>query len=195
MIWELDNLERIGGHKATVLGNPVVIETQHGRAIAFDGEDDAIILAANPLAGARQFTIEVLFRPDPGSNAEQRFLHMQATDDRRVLIETRLTQDNRWFLDTFIKAGESERTLYSEDFLHPIGVWYHVALVYQGKQMRHYVNGAQELSGSVDYLPLKGGETSIGCRLNRIFWFKGAIKRIRVTHRALSPHEFMKLQP
>lgn len=193
MIWELDNLERIGGHRATVLGNPVVLETEQGRAIAFDGIDDALILATNPLAGARQFTVEVIFRPDAGGPAEQRFLHMQETDERRVLIETRLTQHNRWFLDTFIKAGESEETLYAENFLHPVGVWYHVALVYQGKKMRHYVNGAQELSGSVDYLPVKDGQTSIGCRLNRVFWFKGAIKRIRVTPRALSPREFMKL--
>ncbi|MEP7270002.1 MAG: LamG domain-containing protein [Acidobacteriota bacterium] len=193
MIWEFDNLERIGGHKATVLGNPVVIETEKGRAVAFDGTDDAIILDANPLAGARQFTVEVIFRPDAGGPPEQRFLHMQETDDRRVLIETRLTRDSRWFLDTFIKSDESEKTLYSERFPHPIGVWYLAALVYQDNQMRHYINGAPELSGSVDYLPVQGGRTSIGCRLNRVFWFKGAIKRVRVTHRALSPREFMTL--
>jgi len=193
MVWDLDNLERIGGNKATVLGSPVVVETEKGRAIAFDGIDDAIIIEANPLAGARQFTVEAIFRPDAGGDAEQRFLHVQETDDRRVLLEIRLTQDNRWFLDTFIKSGESEETLYSEIFPHPLGVWYHAALVYKGKQMWHYINGAQELSGAVDYLPVKGGRTSIGCRLNRVFWFKGAIKRIRVTHRALSPREFIRL--
>ena len=193
MVWDLDNLERIGGNKASLLGSPVVVETEKGRAIAFDGIDDAIIIEANPLAGATQFTVEVIFRPDGGGNAEQRFLHFQEKDDRRVLLETRLTPENRWFLDTFIKSGESEETLYSESFPHPIGVWYHAALVYQGNQMRHYINGALELSGTVDYLPVKGGRTSIGCRLNRVFWFKGAIKRIRVTHRALSPREFIRL--
>lgn len=192
MIWELDNLERIGGQKATVLGNPVVIETEKGRAVSFDGTDDAVILDINPLAGARQFTVEVIFRPDSGGNAQQRFLHMQESDDRRVLIETRLSGD-RWFLDTFIKSGESERTLQVASSTHPIGVWYHAALVYQDKQMQHYVNGKLEVSGLVDYIPVEGGQTSIGCRLNRVFWFKGAVKRVRVSHRALSPREFMTL--
>jgi hypothetical protein len=39
--------------------------------------------------------------------------------------------------------------------------------------------------------PLAAGRTSIGVRLNRVFWFKGAISKARFTARALAPAEFM----
>ena len=44
VIWEFDNLERIGGHAVTVIGEPQVIDTSDGKAIEFDGEDDGILL-------------------------------------------------------------------------------------------------------------------------------------------------------
>lgn len=94
-------------------------------------------LNSNPLAGAQTFTVEAVFRPDAGGNHEQRWFHIQEeTGDDRVLLETRL-DDDQWFTDTFIKSGENSRTLYAENFKHPIGEWYHVALVYDGSMMRH----------------------------------------------------------
>jgi hypothetical protein len=191
IVWNIDNLEKIGGHDITVLGDPQVIETPAGPAVEFDGEDDAIILDMNPLAGFSKFTVEIIFRPDSGGNKEQRFFHIGEVNDDRVLIETRLTEDNKWFLDTFIKSGESERTLYAQDFLHPLNEWYHAALVYDGQNMRHFVNGLKELEGSIENTPMKGGQTSLGVRLNRIYWFKGAIRMARIIPRALSPEEFM----
>ncbi len=191
IVWNIDNLEKIGGYDITVLGDPQVIETPAGPAVEFDGEDDAIILDMNPLAGFSKFTVEIIFRPDSGGNEEQRFFHMGEVNDDRVLIETRLTEDNQWFLDTFIKSGESERTLYAQDFLHPLNEWYHAALVYDGQNMRHFVNGLKELEGSIENTPMKGGQTSLGVRLNRIYWFKGAIRKARMSPRALSPEEFM----
>lgn len=194
-LWRIDNLTEIGGHQVTVLGNPTVIQTPQGPAVEFNGENDALFLDTNPLAGAAVFTVEVIFRPDPGGEREQRFLHFQAAEDYRVLVETRLNDQSEWFLDTFIKSGQSERTLQSRERLHPLGEWYHAALVYDGREMRHYINGAEERADAVDYLPVEGGQTSIGCRLNRVFWFKGAIRTVRVSHRALTPEEFMREGP
>jgi len=189
--WKIDNFQRIGGHPVTVLGNPQITSTDAGAALLFDGEGDAVVVHTNPIAGARSFTVEVVFRPDPGGAAEQRFLHMQSTETRRLLIETRV-RGNDWFLDTFLKFDESDRTLQAKDRLHPLGEWCHAALVYDGREMHHYVNGVQEISGPVAFSPLGPGETSIGCRLNRVYWFKGAIRRIRVTHAVLGPEEFLK---
>lgn len=193
IVWNIDNLKRTAGNKAIVSGVPIVIDTPKGKAVQFDGIDDGIFLDINPIAGASEFTIEIIFLPDSGGNKEQRFLHFGEVQGNRVLIETRLTEDNRWFLDTFIKCGESERTLYAENFLHPVGEWYHAALVYDGKRMQHFVNREKELKGIIDYVPMKTGQTSIGCRMNKVYWFKGAIKKVRITHRALSPQEFMPL--
>ncbi|MFB3906208.1 MAG: LamG-like jellyroll fold domain-containing protein [Acidobacteriota bacterium] len=192
ILWDINELSEIGGQKPKVLGAPRVIEAPGDSALAFDGQDDGLILNINPLSGARSFTVEVLFRPDPSPNKAQRFLHMQANEESRVLVETRLNDANEWFLDTFIKSGEFEKTLQSKEKLHPLGKWYHVALTYDGQWMRHYVNGTEEMAGAeVKYAPVEGGQTSIGCRLNQVFWFQGAIQKVRITHAALNPTQFL----
>ncbi len=192
--WELNAADNLGGHPTQVLGVPRLIELPQGKALEFDGQDDGIIIDVNPLAAMERFTLEVIFRPDAGGQKEQRFVHLQeAGGENRILIETRLTSDNHWFLDTFIRSGETNQTLYAEKFLHPVDQWFQAALVFDGREMRHYVNGIQEMSAPIKYQPMKPGQISLGVRLNRVFWFKGAIRTVRFTHEALAPADFLKL--
>lgn len=194
VVWNVDNLKSIGGHAVKVVGDPRVVENGGVKAVEFDGKDDALFVAANPLAGLKTFTAEVIFRPASGGPKEQRFLHFQpiGTEDR-VLFETRLPPDtNRWFLDTYLQTGEGKHTLYAEKHLHPLDAWQHAAIVIDGRTMRHYVNGQEELSAAVDLKPLAAGATSIGVRFNRVHWFQGAIAKIRITPKALKPEEFLK---
>ena len=191
--WELHSVNTVGGHPTQVLGAPCLIEISQGKAMEFDGQQDGIVVDANPLAGMERFTLEVIFRPDAGGPKEQRFVHLQeARGENRILIETRLTGDNRWFLDTFIRSGETNQTLYAEKFLHAVGEWYQAALVFDGREMRHYVNGVQEMSAVIHYQPMKPGQISLGVRLNRVFWFKGAVRTVRFTYDALAPTDFLK---
>jgi hypothetical protein len=144
------------------------------------------------LVSQREFTIEVIFRPDSGGLKEQRFLHLQeGHSENRILLETRLTADGKWFLDTYIRSDQTDQTLYAEDFLHPLGQWYAAALVFDGKEMRHYVNGKKELAKEIIFSPPHSGRTSIGVRVNKVHWFRGAIRKIRFSARALSPEEFL----
>ena len=46
VMWTFDRLENIGGHKTTILGQPKVIDSPVGKAVEFDGVDDAIFLEA-----------------------------------------------------------------------------------------------------------------------------------------------------
>jgi hypothetical protein len=191
--WNLDRLDTIGGHQVTVVGQPKVIDTPRGKALEFDGVDDAIFLDVNPLAGLKEFTVEVIFRPYEGGPKEQRFFHLQeAGSENRVLFETRLTDDGRWFLDTFLKSGEGNYTQLAKDSLHELGPWYHAALTIDAKQMRHFVNGKEELATTIEFTPLKAGQTSLGVRINKLHWFKGAIRQVRITPRVLSPDRFLK---
>lgn len=191
--WNLDRLDGIGGHKVTVLGEPKVIDTPAGKALEFDGVDDAILLDVNPLAGLKEFTAEVVFQPYASGPKEQRFFHMQeAASENRVLFETRLTDDRQWFLDTFLKSGDGNYTQFAKDALHKLGPWYHAALTIDAKQMRHYVNGQLELSTAIEFQPLAPGQTSLGVRLNKVHWYKGAIRQVRVTPRVLMPDAFLK---
>jgi len=194
-LWTIDNIERIADTSTTVYGEPHVIETEIASAVAFDGLDDGLLVDDNPLNNAEEFTVEVLFKPDSSSlaaNIEQRFVHIQESDERRILIELRLTDDNQWFLDTFIKDGTSSLALYAEEYPHPIGGWYHAALVYKDGKMRHYVNGLEELSGDVQYSKMTSGKTSLAVRQNLVSWYKGAISILKVTHEALAPDDFLQ---
>jgi hypothetical protein len=196
-VWTFDRLDRLGGHPTKILGNPRIIDTSAGKAIEFDGVDDAIFVNVHPLAGAEAFTWEVIFRPDSGGAREQRFFHMQEKDPKtgqntetRLLFETRLV-DGKWFLDSFAHSGES-KALMNRQKLHALDRWYHVAMVYDGKQFRNYVNGELENSADLKLAPQGNGHTSAGVRINLIDYFKGAIRLSRMTRHALSPEEFLK---
>jgi len=189
-IWHIDNLEAIGGHAVEVLGRPRVVEGPTGQALWFDGLDDGIIVPAHPLAGAATFTAEVIFRPESGGAPEQRFLHLQeATSEDRILFETRLPGEGVWYLDTFLQSGEASQAQLARDHRHPLDAWYHAALVCDSREMRHYVNGQLELAHPIAFRPPAPGNTSIGVRLNRVYWYRGAIAAARFTARALTPGE------
>jgi len=191
-VWEFTRLDEVGGQKTTLVGSPRLVETPEGKAIEFDGKGDGVFLQSNALSGLKQFTAEVIFRPYAGGAKEQRFLHFQDEgSDNRLLFEIRLT-DDRWFLDTFIKSGAANHTLFAEKSTHPVGPWYHAAVVVDGATMRHYVNGEEELATPIKFEPLKQGRTSIGVRINKVSWFTGAVRQVRITAAALSPKDFLR---
>lgn len=193
MIWEFDNLERIGGHAVTVIGEPQVIDTPEGKAIEFDGEDDGILLPVHPLAGMDQFTAEVIFNPYAEGRKAQRFFHMEETGETedRVMFETRLTDDGLWFLDTYVKSGENSYPQLAEDYKHPIEPWWHAAIVMDDSTISHYVNGELEMSSPVIFEPQEPGQTSVGMRLNQVHWYKGAVRVARFTPEPLKPEAFL----
>ena len=197
--WTFDRLENIGGHKTTVLGEPRVVDSPVGRAVEFDGVDDALIVENHPLAGAAAFTWEAIFRPDGGPR-EQRWFHLNenpatgADAENRMLFEIRVV-DGSWFLDSYTQSGAANKALMNRAALHPLGAWYHVASVYDGKQFSNYVNGVREGAADVQFAPHGPGRASIGMRINRVFYFKGAVREARFTRRALAVSEFLKVPP
>lgn len=192
-VWRVDDLSTIGGHAVTVEGAPAVVEDAHGKAVSFNGVSDGLFVGANPLEGLAAFTVEVVFRPDADGPAEQRFLHFQEHGEgRRALFETRMLPDGRWALDTFLRDGPHSLALLDRALAHPSGEWHAAAITYDGETMTHYVNGVRELAGKVTFGPMTGGRVSIGVRQNKVHWFKGRIREVRVTPRVLSPAELLK---
>jgi len=191
-LWTFDRLDRIGGHPTTVLGHPRVVDTPIGKAIEFGGTADALVVDVHPLAGATTFTWEAIFRPDGGEPA-QRWLHLQETgSDNRMLFELRIV-DRQWYFDSFVHSGAADKALIDRERLHPLGAWYHVAAVYDGREFRNYVNGVQEGVAEIHFDPQRAGRTSVGVRMNLVNYFKGAIRLARFTRRALVPAEFLPL--
>jgi hypothetical protein len=192
VVWAIDNLQSIGGHKTTVLGSPQIIDTPQGKALQFDGVKDALFVDNHPLAGLSQFTVEIFFRPDPGGATAQRWFHMNENNGGRVLFETRL-MGNSFAQDVFVESKGGNMALYDAKFTHPLGAWYHIAAVVDGKRAHHYVNGMEESNVALPWVPQGPGQTSIGVRITRMYYFKGAIRLARFTPRALTPAEFMKM--
>jgi hypothetical protein len=190
--WQFEELESVADHETEVLGSVRLEEADGISTLSFDGVDDALLVHSLPLAGAKEFTLEIVFRPDVGGLTEQRFLHLQEDgSENRILIETRLFEDE-WALDSYIDTPAGSHALYNASVRHKLGEWYSIALVYDGQTMRHYVNGTQELDAApLDFQPLGPGKVSIGVRMNRVFWFKGAVRSVRFTRRVRAPDEFL----
>jgi len=190
-IWRFDRIESIGGHRTMVEGSPRVIETTAGKAVQFDGVDDALFIESHPLAGAEQFTWEVVFRPDSGGNREQRFFHLQERGSTtRLLFETRLV-GGEWYLDSFASSSTGSKPLIDPAKRYPLDAWYHAAMVYDGRVFRHYVNGVLQGEAEIKLAPQGAGRASAGTRINRVDYFKGAIRLARFTRRALAVSEFL----
>jgi hypothetical protein len=195
--WIFDRLDQIGGHPTTVLGHPRVIDSPEGKAVEFNGEDDGLQLDVHPLADAATFTFEAIFRPD-GGNAEQRWFHLEenpatgSDTDNRMLFEIRVIGD-RWCLDAFNKSGSVQKALLDRKSLHELGKWHHVAAVYDGEEFRSYVDGVPDGAAKIHFTPQGAGRSSIGVRINKVYYFKGAVRMARFTRRPLMPSEFLKL--
>lgn len=204
--WRFDRTDRIGGLAAHVEGSPRVIRTPLGKAVAFDGADDALYLGEHPLAGARTFTIEAIFRPDGGA-FEQRWLHLAeasgpggcgypeaAVTATRFLFEIRVVGD-RWYLDAFTTGPGYNKTLIVPEKTFPVGRWYHVAQTYDGRTYRAYVDGALQAEADIAFQPQGLGCASVGTRINRRNYFHGAVHTLRFTPQALAPGQFMRIPP
>jgi hypothetical protein len=198
-LWDLSNLEVIGGHAVTVLGDPQVVSTEIGNAVQFDGVGDRLLVDFNPIMDAKEFTIELVFKPDAcyPNNTEPRFLHIQDPDDsgqKRVMIELRVDANNHCYMDGFIKTDSESLTLIDENLVHPTQVWQHVAITYRDSTFTTYFNGIKELSGTLHYSEAiinTVGKTSLGGRMNDVAFFAGVMKTLKVTHASLGPEEFI----
>ena len=185
VVWNFDNLSIIGGQAVTVVGTPRVVDTDRGKAIDFNGSTDGLFFEVNPLAGLSRFTVEVEFQPAPDGAEEQRFIHFQeANTENRVLVELRTLPGGSWCLDTYLRYNQAERTLIDRSAAHPSAAWHTARLTFDGQTMKHYVDGVLEQSGDVAFKPLGAGRTSVGVRQNRLYWFKGRIRQIRITPQA-----------
>lgn len=198
-LWAIDSVDAIAGHATERAGNPEVITDGAFKAVSFDGEGDRLLVDNNPLHGASEFTIELIFKANDAypNNSEPRLFHIESelNVDRRVTIELRLNPQKQWALDTFIKSELTKFTLLDMTLTHPVAVWAHAAITYKDKLFVSYVNGTQELATEeVEYLAIDPtATTSIGARMNLQDWFNGAISEVAITPKALAPDQFVIL--
>lgn len=174
----------------SIKGEPQITKCEYGKAVTFNGSDQAIFLESVPVNTLTQFTVEVIFCPASGGNFEQRFFHWGEITGGRLLLELRATKTD-WYFDAFIKTATQQKTLIDPKLLHPLDQCYHLAFVIDDGMLKTFVNGIKELEGQINPEPFSGGKISLGVRQNEVSWFKGTIYKIRITKKALKPEEFL----
>jgi hypothetical protein len=117
-----------------------------------------------------------------------------ADTENRMLFEIRVV-DGQWYLDSYNQSGAANKALMNPGARHPLGAWYHVASVYDGKEFSNYVDGVREGAAELQLAPHGPGHASVGVRINKLFYFKGAVHLARFTRKALSPSEFLRPPP
>jgi hypothetical protein len=204
--WRFDQIASLGGHPTKVLGMPRIIDTPIGKAVAFNGVDDALFVDVHPLAGAATWTWEMIFKPDADGKPEQRIFHLQSVDpatgqdylNERTLFEIRIITGTdgkppQWCLDSFATAGGQSRALLNCQKLHPFGKWYRVTAVYDGKMLHNYVGDELQGEGELSIPPERPGRASVGTRIDMRDYYKGAMYEARFTRKALDPADFLRL--
>ncbi len=190
-VWRLADPKTVGGVATEVIGVPRVVDG----AAMFDGAHDGVFVPAIPLAGAAQFTIEILFSPAEGGPEAQRFFHLQDDSTWRVMIETRLDGHGHWWLDSYLGSQGGGTPLIDPKRTHPTNAWYWAAVRYDGSTMTHFINGEKEMEATgVKFGPLGPGKISLGVRQNKVYWFKGAIKEVRFTSAALAAEKLQRVK-
>lgn len=205
-VWKFDNLAKVGGLTAKTEGHPTLVDSPVGKAVEFNGKDDALFIAGRPLVGAKTFTIEAVFRPE-GGDEQQRWMHIAETDaagldaaatgtsdsNPRFMFEIRV-KGNSWYLDAYFNSKGSNQALAFTDKLHPIGPWYAVQQTYDGTTYRSYVNGVLQGEAKIaNFVPHGAGHTMVGTRMNHVNYFHGAVAEARFTDQALTPDQFLKV--
>lgn len=191
--WLLSKLIQEKSNEIEINGNPQIVNSPYGEAISFNGIDDALFLKELPLESIPEFTVEMIFKPELNAPFEQRVLHIGEITKDRMLLEIRAVGSN-WYFDGYACSGTNKKALIDENKIHPLGKWYHVAFVVTKNSLTTYVNGKQELKEEFSFLPIESGSTSIGVRMNKVSWFKGAIYKIRISPKVLESSEFIEFK-
>lgn len=188
--WLIADFLKNKSSEIEILGNPKIVTSPYGDAVVFNGIDDAFFLKQTPLKGLESFTVEMIFKPEVNAPFEQRVLHIGEITGDRMLLEIRAVEDN-WYFDGFAASKGVKLALAKEDLLHPLEKWYHVTFVVTPTSLTTFVNGKQELHEMYTFKPIELGQTSIGMRMNKVTWFKGAIYKIKISPTALKPNQFL----
>ncbi len=178
-----------------IQGQPKIIQTKLGPAVEFNGSTDGVFLPSVPVAGMDEITLEVIMNQYGSANFENRYLHIGEINGPRIMFETRVTPENFWYADFFVVMTQGTETALMIDpaKTHPADKWYNVTLVGTKDGVKGYVNGVLEGEVAINYRDMiKTGQTSVGVRQNLRSWFKGAVYKIRVTPKALTPDQFLK---
>ena len=181
-IWRIDNLDAHrrprgeGGRRARV-----VVQTDAGPAVEFDGADDGLVLDVESARRAARVHHRgrLSSRQPTARGTALPALRRRRHSENRALIELRMLPGGRWCARHLPAARRRRLTLLDRERTHPAG-----RVARGGADLRRQDDDAlrgrraRRARGDVAFTPLAAGRTSIGVRQNRVSWFKGRIRAV-----------------
>ncbi len=140
-------------------------------------------IGVHPLASASIWTWEVIFEPDADGAPAQRFFHLSVLDPQGNDMNDRMLFDIRIVEDCDVNCKKR----------YPLGKWYRVTTVYDGKTLNNYVGDELQGQGALQIVPQSAGHASIVTRINKQDFFKGSIYESGFTRKALPIGDFLKM--
>ena len=178
--------------------NPVFARDENGKGmLKFNGKEYLMIMGGTAMPGA--YTCEVEIQPASIGKEMGIIGTVGGQVNIRLLSDGRIDVRRNGF--TSLAAGEKgypyERKIVSKTKLEA-GKWYKIAVVYDLKELKLYING--KLEGTQKVKPNRGQgsltHVTVGSLCGWVFtpkvFFEGAIRNIRFYGRNLTEKEFLK---
>lgn len=179
-------------HPIVTNGSPAFMASPFGTALDLDGVSQSTLLPANLLAGVSNFSIAVWVNWDGGGDWQRIFDFGNGPAQNMFLtprsgggtLRFAITTNNYW----------NEQSV--EAALLPIGQWQHVAVTYNGSQVRLYTNGVLAAANAMTLTP-----ASFNPALNYLGdsqydgdpLFNGRLDELFIYNYALSATEILRL--
>jgi hypothetical protein len=204
--WALDEAagttaaDSVGGQPGTLSGGPIwqPASGQFGGALAYDGVDDRVELGTIDVPPGGGMSITLWIKADD----------FDVPDGRLISKATGIQEgDHYWMVSTInstglrfrLKAGGTTTTLATGAGEITAGAWHHVAVTYDGSDMRIYRDGVEVASapkaGSIDTnagVAVAMGNQPAGAGSKA---FDGLLDDVRIYDRPLTPAEISGMSP
>jgi Concanavalin A-like lectin/glucanases superfamily len=174
------------GHTGTVT-SPSWVEGKYGKALSFNGTSSCVSVPnTTDLQLKGPFTLETWVKPSTLKQGAPIFFKESEGFYGYSLFFGAFTEGH---VEGFIAEPEYAWSEVESPEKLAANAWAHLALTFDGTNMRLYVNGKQVDSGPAKAALESKGPLLIGCAKNFGEYFKGTIDNVRVYSRALTAAE------
>ena len=178
------------GNHGTVYG-ATWVEGKHGKALGFDGVDDYVgVLDDDTLDIPDGLTVEVWVKVGALTATFQTIVEK----NWNVLTSSWILQINSAdYLEFYVKTADGLENAYWST-APTLDVWYHVVGVYDGANVKLYVNGSlKDSSTLIGSIGANANPVWIGQSKNKGNPINGAIDEVRIYNQALSAAEIQEI--